>query len=248
MRKQRVILEYCGRKYGIPDYLIGFAVGVVLSFVAFMAMYGRMKICIVLSVIAGIAFSRAYVKGQIERRKKQFVNQFCDYLDSLAGALSCGKNTYDSFLCANDDMHELFNSSSPICFESQNFVRGLHNGRGVEELLYEMGHNSMCEETEIFADVYSMCNKYGGDLREVVIETKNTLFEKIAIEAEISTSLAGPKNELNIMAAMPFVITACMRFFKVGASDGNFIFLNLFITFVFLFSYCVGLKIVNIKV
>lgn len=80
-------------------------------------------------------------------------------------------------------MHELFGKASPICCESQKLVRGLSMGRSIEELLYEMGKNSLCEEAQIFADVYSMCNLYGGNLKEIVIDSKNTLLEKTAIEA-----------------------------------------------------------------
>ena len=248
MIKKRFLKEYCGKKYGLKEYFTGFAIGFVFGFIASAAMYGNTVVCVAFSTVSGFFSSFVFVKNRIKHRKKLFISQFCDYLDSLSGVLSCGKNAHDSFLSANGDMHELFGKASPICCESQKLVRGLSMGRSIEELLYEMGKNSLCEEAQIFADVYSMCNLYGGNLKEIVIDSKNTLLEKTAIEAEIGTALAGPKNELNIMAAMPFVITACMRFFKVGGVSGEVTLLSIFITCVFLISYAIGLKIVDIKV
>lgn len=248
MLKKHFSFEYCGKKYGVRDYIFGFFIGAFLGYIAFWAMYGDLKIVAFFSVLSGVLLSRIFVSSLINRRKDQFVNQFCDYLDSISGALSCGKNTYDAFISANEDMHELYTVSSPICYESGRLVRGLEMGTDIEELLYNMGQDSLCEDAKLFADVYSMCNKYGGNLKDVVAESKNTLLEKSAVESEISTALAAPRNELNIMAAMPFVITACMRFFKVGASDGEFIALDIFITVVFALSYFIGLKIVDIKV
>ena len=210
MIKKRFLKEYCGKKYGLKEYFTGFAIGFFFGFIASAAMYGNTVVCVAFSTVSGFFSSFVFVKNRIKHRKKLFISQFCDYLDSLSGALSCGKNAHDSFLSANGDMHELFGKASPICCESQKLVRGLSMGRSIEELLYEMGKNSL--------------------------------------EAEIGTALAGPKNELNIMAAMPFVITACMRFFKVGGVSGEVTLLSIFIPCVFLISYAIGLKIVDIKV
>lgn len=239
---------YCGKRYGLTLYGIGFLIGAVLGYFAASVIYGAFIINVVAAVVAGIFGSRIYVNFLIKRRKKEFTLEFCDYLDAISSSLSCGKNSYEALLIANEDMHNLYPAISPICVESQRISNGLKSGRGIDELFNSMAKRTDSDDVAIFADVFSICNTAGGNLKQTVCDTKQTITEKITIENEIKTSLAAPKNELNIMATMPIVITAALSILDNGSSEGSMFIINTIAVAIFIGSYILGLKIVDIEV
>lgn len=111
-----------------------------------------------------------------------------------------------------------------------------------------MAERTDSDDVEIFADVFSICNTAGGNLKQTVCDTKQTITEKITIENEIKTSLAAPRNELNIMATMPIVITAALSILDNGSGEGSMLLINTIAVAIFIGSYALGLKIVNIEV
>ena len=68
------------------------------------------------------------------------------------------------------------------------------------------------------------------------------------IENEIRTSLAAPKNELNIMAIMPVAITAALRILGDSIVGETSFLVNTIAVVLFAVSYGIGLKIVRIEV
>lgn len=239
---------YCGKKYGVSSYGTGFVIGAALGFFAASVIYGVLIINIISAVAAGVFASRIYVRYLIKRRKREFTLEFCDYLDAISSSLSCGKNSYEALLIANEDMHNLYSLNSPICVESGRVSNGLKSGRSIDELLTSMAERTASEDVRIFADVFSICNTAGGNLKQTVCDTKQTITEKIAIENEIATSLAAPKNELNIMAVMPIAITAALSILDNSSNETSMIVINTIAVFIFIGSYILGLKFVNIEV
>ena len=230
------------------NFIYGFLLGALLLYFASYVIYGIFWINILAAVIGGFFGSKIYANYKKEKLRKEFTLEFCDYLDAVASSLSCGKNTYEAFVLASDDMQGLYSPSSPICIESRRVANGLKSGRGIDELLSSMAKRTGSEDVEIFADVYSICNVAGGNLKQIVNDTKSTITEKITIENEINTSLSAPKNELNIMATMPLVITAALRIFGESVASDNTILVNTVAVMIFALSYFMGRKIVDIKV
>ncbi|NLL62979.1 MAG: hypothetical protein GX241_01855 [Ruminococcaceae bacterium] len=241
-------VEYCGKHYSVFEYGTGFLLGAVLGYVVANVIYEKMMIALILAICFGVVGSVIYVNHLFKKRKEEFSHEFCDYLDSICNSLSCGKNTYESFVSADYDMRGLYAKESPICIESAKLVNGLKTGRGINELLFEMAENSLCEDVKIFGDVYDICNKTGGNLKKVVVESKNIIIEKISIESEIRTMLSEPKNELNIMSAMPIAIVMALKMISNNSDEGSSFFINTIALIIFGASYYLGQKLVNIKV
>lgn len=239
---------YCGKRYGIVEYGTGFFIGFILGYFAAIVIYGILVVNLIAALVAGVVMSKVYVNILIGKRKKEFTFEFCDYLDAISSSLSCGKNTFEAFLIANDDMQGLYPSNSPICIEGQRVANGLKSGRGIDELLKSMQERTMSEDVAIFADVYGICNLAGGDLRKTVNDTKFTIVEKINIENEIKTYLAAPKNELNIMAMMPIAITGALRVLGDSLVGKSSFLVNTIAVVIFVGAYLLGLKFVKIEV
>ncbi len=205
---------------------------------------------LILALVFGWHFRSAWVKHQVEKRKRDFVNQFCDYLDSIATSLAVGRNGYESFLAADDDMCALYEKSAPIRYASGRLKEGLKNGRSIPDLLREMAKETDCSSVRTFGEIYQICNTAGGNLRLIVGDTRNMMIEKIAVEQEIQTTLTGPKNELNIMILMPLVILASLRLLGGGiiVDDTSSMLVNTVALVIFLGSYWMGRNIVSIRV
>lgn len=243
-----MVRSYCGKRYGVAEYGTGFLLGAVPGYLAASVIYGILAVNIIAAVAAGVLGTKVYIDFLINRRRKEFTLEFCDYLDAVSSCLSCGKNAYEAFVTANEDMQGLYSPASPICVESLRVSNGLKSGRSIDDLLRSMAARSRSEDVEIFADVFSICNTAGGNLRQTVNETKATIIEKINIENEIATSLAAPKNELNIMAVMPVAITAALRILGDNLAGGTSFIVSTIAVALFAFSYRLGLKIVQIEV
>lgn len=229
---------------------MGFAIGAAAGFLIGYIMFQSLPFELPLACIGGWFGSKWYVRVQLKKRKKEFLSQFCDYLDAVSASLSCGRNTIEAFSGAEKDMNGLFRTDAPICYESAKLTDGLNTGHRVQPLLSAMAEDSGCSEVRTFGDVYGICSSAGGNLKSIVDDTRSMLVEKNGVEQEIQTVLTGPKNELNIMAIMPLVLLASLRVFGGGFLDGNesSMAINAAALCIFVFSYLLGRKIVDIRV
>ncbi len=241
---------YCGKRYGWKERLLGFALGAAPGAGIGLIMFHHPVAEVLLGLAAGAVMSRKYIAWRIAKRKLEFQSQFCDYLDALSASLSCGRNSYESFLAAGEDMRGLYRPDSAICRESERLSDALRTGGRLPELLDHMAEHSACSEVRTFGEIYTVCSKAGGNLKRIVDDTRNMMMEKMAVEEEIQTILTGPKNELNVMAVMPFVILASLRILGGSflADDGSSLTVNLIALILFAGSYLVGRSMVAIKV
>lgn len=225
---------------GLIGALAGFSVGYI--------MFESVLAEGLLALVATFAGGYWYCQRQIRKRQAEFRTQFCDYLDSISTSLSCGKNSYEAFSAADQDMRELYAEQAAICKESHLLMNGLSSGERIGPLLKDMADHASCEDVATFGEIFSICSRAGGNLKQVVDNTRTTLVEKITVETEIQTLLTGPKNELNIMACMPLVILGALRMLNGSLLEENVWWVNLLALTIFVVSYLVGRKIVNILV
>ncbi|MBQ1549739.1 MAG: type II secretion system F family protein [Acutalibacteraceae bacterium] len=242
--------KYCGKTYGVRDLSVGFLGGFAGGLATGFLLFGHPVPELVLAVLFGWYFRGAWVRHKVEKRKRDFLDQFCDYLDSIATSLAVGRNGYEAFLTADDDMKELYEKGAPIRYASGRLTEGLKNGRAIPDLLREMAEETDCSSVRTFGEIYQICSTAGGNLKHIVGDTRNMIIEKIAIEQEIQTVLTGPKNELNIMVLMPLVILASLRVLGGGiiTDDSSSMLVNTIALGIFGGSYWLGRKIVDIRV
>ena len=77
--------------------------------------------------------------------------------------------------------------------------------------MLDLGDRSGLEDITNFSDVFEVSNRLGGNLKQVVSESYDMIRDKIDIELEINTIVASGRNELNIMAALPFLVVLMMK-------------------------------------
>lgn len=224
---------------------IGLLAGVAVGYVFFNSWLAAAAV----SVIAAIYLQKPWQEYLKKKRLKKLLLEFKDLLETLTASYSAGQTTAKAFSDAMNEMSDLFGEGADIVNELKMINVGLQHNYNIEDLLLNFAQRSGLDDVDSFANVFEVCNRKGGNLKQIVGETRSVINDKIEIEMEIQTMVAASKNELNIMMVMPFIIMLTMR----GLGDsmtGNSI-VNIIVKFValgiFVAAYVVGIRLVDIK-
>ena len=114
---------------------------------------------------------------------------------------------------------------------------GLINGITLEELLKDFADRSGIDDIEDFTNVFEICYRKGGNIKEVIRNTYDVISDKITVREDIITMYAGTKIELNMMLVLPLAMIIVM---KLTSTD----FANNYASVTGLVSEIVGIAIV----
>lgn len=237
----------------IGEVIFGMLAGYALGFVALQVFFQNLTVSLVLSVVlmpVGKKVYRGIRKGQ---RDRALVIQFKDMLEALTTSYDSGKNTVEAFADAHSDMSVQYGEDAYIVQELALILQGIHNNINIEEMLLDFADRSNNEDIESFADVFEISNRAGGNIRNVISETKDVIADKITIEMEIETLVSGKKNELNIMILLPFIVVTQIQGFGGTSSDSPQSMLisvgcRIIALLIFAIAYVIGQKMVKIKI
>ena len=224
---------------------IGLLAGVAVGYVFFNSWLAAAAV----SVIAAIYLQKPWQEYLKKKRLKKLLLEFKDLLETLTASYSAGQTTAKAFSDAMNEMSDLFGEGADIVNELKMINVGLQHNYNIEDLLLNFAQRSGLDDVDSFANVFEVCNRKGGNLKQIVGETRSVINDKIEIEMEIQTMVAASKNELNIMMVMPFIIMLTMR----GLGDSMTVnsIVNIIVKFValgiFVAAYVVGIRLVDIK-
>lgn len=193
-------------------FLMGFAVSGIVLFI----FYENVWVSLIVGIICGIAFVPMRRKQVINKRKRKLVLQFKEMLDSISTSIGAGKNVTDAFFTARDDLVIQFTADSDIVREVEIINQGINNGYRIEDMLLDFADRSEIVDVRNFANVFATCYLKGGNIKEIIKNTTKIIGDKIDIELEIATMVAGPTNEMNIMLFLPPVFVQLLK----GMGDG----------------------------
>lgn len=232
------------------DYMVAWGIGAVIGAVVAWAFFSSFLFSIVCAVLCAAFAPRIYQTYKHGKMLNSLRNQFKDLLDSLSASYSAGKNTTNAFLSSEKDMIAIYGDGSDIVQEIRLINGGIGNNINIEALLADFAERSGLDDIKSFAEVFEVCNRQGGNLKKVVTETRDIIHDKIEIEMEIETILAGNKNELNIMIVMPIIVVLMLNGMGSGTVNENTlsnIMLKLFCIGMFVLAYFIGKKLTDIK-
>lgn len=252
-RKQALIGE--GTDYHVYDetkkekilwFLMGFAAGAVVLYI----FYANIYISLIAGAGVGVAFIPIRRKQVIAKRKQKLTNQFKSLLETLATSIGAGKNVYDSFSAAIYDLTVQYGEESDIVKEVRLISTGLVNNFQIEDLLKNFADRSEIVDVYNFADVFAICYKKGGDIKEVVKNSSSIIGDKIEVQMELETMVSGQKSTQNIMLVMPLIIIVMLRSMGGGLVDLStpvgIVSVTIAIV-IFVIAYFISKKILDIK-
>ena len=242
--------DYNVYEESLREKMLWFLIGFAASGIVLFAFYNSIIVSLSVGIVCGILFIPIRRKQVIEKRKKNLTIQFRALLDALATSVGAGKNMYDAFHGAADDLAVQFNQDADIVTEVKQISTGLYNNIQIENLLLNFAERSGLEDVRNFANVFATCYKKGGNINEVIKNTATIIGDKIEVQMEVETMVSGQKGQLSILMVMPVFFVLVLRFLGGGLLDLDSLVGILSVTgaiIVFILAYFIGKKILDIK-
>lgn len=246
-------------------FLIAFAVGAIVGYLFYGGIgkdeFGEpTMLTYILNVViscsvgiaAGIMFLPIRTKQIISKKQSVLKLQFRDMLESLTTSLGAGKNVTDSFKTIYDDLKVQYEEDAYILKELEIIISGMANNIDVEDILEDFGRRSGIGDIESFANVFRICYRKGGNIKDTIRSTHEILSDKMEIAEDIETVVTGSKNEQNIMVVMPILLIGMIKLMSEDFAN-NFttptgIISTTIAIGMFVASYFIGKAVLNIKV
>lgn len=156
-------------------------------------------------------YRKHYIVRCMERRKQELLIQFKDAMQCISTALMSGYSIDNAWNVAEKELTELYGKQAYMTQELHQINRGIQVNQRVEELVSQFAARSGCEDIIGFAEVFQFVKRYGGNLGKIMQNTAARISEKIEIEQEIETIIAGKKMEQKIMNIIPVCLLAYLN-------------------------------------
>ena len=207
---------------------------------------------VAVGIVAGLGFIPIRTKQILAKRKKQLNNQFRDMLEGITTSLGAGNNVLNSFNAVYDDLKIQYNEDAFIVKELEIILSGYHSNFAIEDMLADFGNRSGIDDIKSFANVFNVCFRKGGDIKEVIRNTHAILSKKMEIKEEIETTVSGSKLDQLIMIFMPIALVAIIKVmspeFAANFVTPSGLIATTVAIILFIASYAIGRVIMDIKV
>lgn len=255
---------YMSKLEKILYFLLAFVIGAVVGYLFYGGLgrdeFGQrttlswildISIPAIVGLVAGRIFVPTRTKQIRDKNARTLNSQFRDFLEAFNTSIGAGKNVVDSFHAVYDDMRIQFEEDAFIVKELEVILSGMANNFAVEDLMEDLGNRSGNDDIVSFANVFRISYRKGGNLKDTINTTHSILSDKMEIKEEIETMVSASKMEQTVMIFMPIGLIGIMKsmspdfaanFATPAGVASTTIAIGLFIV-----SYFVGRKILNIK-
>lgn len=181
--------------------LRAFAVTAVVGYLFYHSIYA-----VVLMIPLFILVVRRQKKTHIKMRKMQLLYQFKEGITIVLSGLEAGYSIENAFEDACRELHQVYRKQTDIEVEFRHICKGIKLNEQLEVLLMDFAGRSGLEDVRNFADVFMISKHRGGDMITIIRSSIHIIQEKIDVNQEIDTMLAGKRLEQNIMNIVPLGI------------------------------------------
>lgn len=215
---------YFNRKEKLLYFIIAFIVGAAVGYLFYGGIgkdeYGNptmvtnvMNIIVIVTVgtIAGKMFLPIRQNQIINKRRKMLSNQFRDMLDGITTSLGAGNNVLNSFNAVYNDLKVQYDEGAYIIKELEIILSGIHSNFNIEDLLADFGKRSGVDDIESFANVFKICYRKGGNIKDVIQNTHAIISQKMEMQEDIETTVSGSKMDQMIMIVMPIALIGIIK-------------------------------------
>lgn len=203
-------MDYRIYRCTLLDYTICFVCGVciaaVLSWLFYQSPYGM----ILFFLISILVYNR-YKRSRERKRKAEMLYQFKDAMQAVSSSLLAGYSVENAWREAEKELIKLYGVNAILTKEFRQMNAEVKMNQSIEKLLADFAVRSGCEDIESFAEVFGFAKRSGGDFVKIIRTTIARIADKIEVEREIATVIAGKKMEGRIMNVMPLFILAYLN-------------------------------------
>ena len=202
-------------------------------------------------LLAGFLFLPVRTNQIRDKKQRELNSQFRDFLEAFNTSIGAGKNVVDSIHAVHGDMKMQYEEDAFIVKELEVILSGMANNFDIEDLIEDLGVRSGNEDIISFANVFRICYRKGGNLKQTINSTHAILSDKMEIKEDIETIVTSNKTEQTIMIFMPIALIGVIKVMSPDFGDNFTTVAGIISTTVavglFIASYFVGRKILDIK-
>lgn len=206
----------------------------------------------IVGTVCGVIFIPIREKQIIAKRQRMIKRQFRDMLESLSTSLNSGKNVTDAFLAVQQDLTLQYDDDAFIHNEMRVIVTGMRNNLDMEVLLYDFGRRTGIKDIIMFASIFRISYRKGGNINEIIKNTNEIMRDKFDIQEDIETAMTSGKSELSMMLVMPIMMIGLFKILSPDMADNFTTTAGIASTTVSLIIYAIafiwGRNIMDIKV
>ena len=158
-----------------------------------------------------------YADYKVNKRKRQFLLEFRDFLFSLSTSFATGRHILDGLRDGARYVEEIHGKHGVLQKELWYIIKAIEEtGASDFSLLSDLAKRINLEDVYLFIDVFGACRETGGDLASSMHKSAFVISEKISLEQEIKTMVAQKKLEGRMITAMPFVMICFLQCVSPG--------------------------------
>lgn len=182
---------------------VGFGKGFLEGAVLGLLFYRHFAAVSVLGILVGLWEARGEKRRAWRKLQQEITLQFREGLQGISSSLSAGYSIENAFGEARKDLILLYGECSVLEQEFLGIERQLKLNQPIEQVLYDFAEKWDVEDMRHFAQVFHTAKRTGGNLIAITHATAEKISQKIEVQREIQTMLAGKKMEGKIMSAIP---------------------------------------------
>ncbi|MBN2793967.1 MAG: type II secretion system F family protein [Clostridia bacterium] len=236
------------------QFLMIFAPVGFLTFIFSWIFFRSIASAIIITLISTLyPYYFVYAK---KRKLKLLLNyQLRDALNALLASLKAGSSLSNALIRTYDDLEKIFQNEKdkPIVDEFRIIAYELDLMLPVEEVLINFTNRNNIEDISDFVNVTLMTKNQGGNLNEIIQRVTEIISDRIQIEQEIHTLVAGKKMEAKVLTILPVLLVIILSLISPDYMSPLYEtllgrILMLFATVLLIANYFVGKKIIEIEV
>lgn len=151
----------------------------------------------------------------IDRRRRELISEFKDFLFMTATALGSGNAINESIRESIPKIKEIYGEDAILAKELELMERRMNQGNENDvDVLMEFAIRSRQEDIIDFVNIYSICLSTGASLITALNRATSVIIDKMTIDREIQEIVRTKRNEGMVIFLMPFVIIIFLNLFS----------------------------------
>lgn len=234
------------------EYLKAIFKGCLLIGMVSYLFYGTW-VCTILFLPYLFWYIKSWKKQLIKKKKLNFRLQFKDAIQSISSALNVGYSLENAMQEAVKDLRGIYKKEDKIMRELLHMIRQIKMNIPAEMTWNQLAERTGDEDVCTFVAVFNIAKRSGGDALGIIRNAVKQMGDKIDVERDIDTIMAGKRAEFKIMSMIPFAMIGYLKlsfpeFLDVLYGNMAGVLIMSVCLGIYLLSYEWGKRIVEIEV
>lgn len=191
--------------------LLVIMLGLMVGIVVLITFVGQpLLLALPIAVLLGYMLTLRHCKGRVQKRNRQFMDQFPDALDMIVRSVRSGFPLSTSLQMLAE------NAEQPVRDEFRKVVDDIALGRTLSQALGRLALRIKESDVRFFVVVLTVQQETGGNLSEIIGNLSNVIRKRKQLRHKIKAMTSEGKATGWIMGALPVVVFGILYFLQPG--------------------------------